>query len=626
MKIDLLSPLKVFLLYFVAFIFFSCSKDSDLLSDYVITDDGSFNEIANLVVNDTYYVNMATNTVLDVLSNDQFTNLDNVTITGTSNPINGTVEINEDNTLTYVPSEGEEIDTFDYTAEEVTEDGTVNTAEGTVNISDIESKHPTSGPNVYYVTTSGKSTNNGKAENTAWDISHAFKTAKAGDIIHVKAGNYGNKKLSSSRNGTAEKPIKFIGYKNEPGDVLAINGPTFNYDDWKANGQSLLAGEMPWLNNNKDIPKTEERAFSLDHEYVEIHNFFITKYWTGVEPTADNVTIDNIIGDQFGVWNPANPCWNAADDGCIKTTVHRNGWGIVTAKNPRNLTIKNSLIIDAGFVSYFLIGTDNATVENSMGISHNTGNGSDYIFDFFNCTNSRIDNLYAERFSHASNGHRSRGLILQSTSDNNEVTNIVMVNLRMQIQHSRSNIFENVTIRATDASSNSDLDGSLQIASSADNNVFKDFIIDNCGGVSFLGVVNPVGPERYPIKSSTENSSFINFKITRVNGSGGTGVINFHRLSPGSENEILPATTTSKFIDSTFDGFPNFITANRGGTLEFINCSFSNAKGTEFHSFVNGAPWKDKTKDYNIIFKNCNWDSSNNYNIPNGAQWTVTGD
>tara|TARA_R110002051_G_scaffold324422_3_gene421565 strand:+ start:1742 stop:3205 length:1464 start_codon:yes stop_codon:yes gene_type:complete len=125
------------------FIFQSCSKDSDLLSEYVISKDNSI-EIQNYVVNDIFYLSSSNNIILDVLNNDNFTDLSNVNITETSVAQNGSIVINNDNTLTYTPQEEiieteDFTDTFTYTAEEVDEVGTVTEEEATVTITNDES-------------------------------------------------------------------------------------------------------------------------------------------------------------------------------------------------------------------------------------------------------------------------------------------------------------------------------------------------------------------------------------------------------------------------------------------------------------------------------------------------------
>ncbi|CAN0600808.1 unnamed protein product, partial [Ectocarpus sp. 12 AP-2014] len=88
---------------FVASIFllFSCSKDADLLSDYVINEQNDFESLTFLTP-DSFYMAPGQETILmDVLNNDNLAANSNITIIETSTPLNGIVTINDDNTLTY---------------------------------------------------------------------------------------------------------------------------------------------------------------------------------------------------------------------------------------------------------------------------------------------------------------------------------------------------------------------------------------------------------------------------------------------------------------------------------------------------------------------------------------------
>ncbi len=82
--------------------FNSCSKDSDLLIDGVLNDTKESEVLIEThVVTDRFEVPSNSTVVLDVLENDLFLNPENVIITETSTPKNGTVIINEDYTITY---------------------------------------------------------------------------------------------------------------------------------------------------------------------------------------------------------------------------------------------------------------------------------------------------------------------------------------------------------------------------------------------------------------------------------------------------------------------------------------------------------------------------------------------
>ena len=145
---------RVALTSFVLFSLLSCSKDADLLSEYVINTNDSQLELS-LLINDSFFMEPGQTTILmDVLNNDNVSANSDVTIIETSNPINGSVTINDDNTLTYkagtdpAPEETapedtvseetttSEDDTFTYTAEVVNEEtGERTEEEATVTIS-----------------------------------------------------------------------------------------------------------------------------------------------------------------------------------------------------------------------------------------------------------------------------------------------------------------------------------------------------------------------------------------------------------------------------------------------------------------------------------------------------------
>lgn len=88
------------------------------MSEFVLTNpDQRLTTI--LIMDDTFNVLPGENGSLDVLANDTITNSQEITITNVTDPENGTVRINEDNTLSYSAPEGdsEVIDTFIYTVE-----------------------------------------------------------------------------------------------------------------------------------------------------------------------------------------------------------------------------------------------------------------------------------------------------------------------------------------------------------------------------------------------------------------------------------------------------------------------------------------------------------------------------
>jgi len=147
MKIPRPKFIQLIVPIFVFFVSLSCSKDTDLLSDYVVSESYEARFVGNLAIRDRFVVVPDDKIVLDVLANDTFIDPNQVEIVKTSDPTNGIVEINEDKTLTYIPNEiasggqggvseqpTQEVDTFTYTTETSDEDGTTTTQEATVSL------------------------------------------------------------------------------------------------------------------------------------------------------------------------------------------------------------------------------------------------------------------------------------------------------------------------------------------------------------------------------------------------------------------------------------------------------------------------------------------------------------
>ena len=470
MKFSLFTLLRLVFVVCAYFLFVSCSKDADLLSDYVVTDTDDISQTYALLVNDTYFSDMNTSVVLDVLSNDNLTNLENVTIVETSTPTFGSVVINEDNTLTYTPpipvanesetvtvvnesetvtvetetattetetvttetetattetetitTEEEVVDTFVYITEETSEEGEVTTAEATVTVtmSNIESKYPTTGPNVFYVSTSGVSTNNGKTESTAWDISHSFKTAKAGDIIHIKAGNYGNKNLIVGNSGTSDNPIRFIGYTNSPSDLVSDKGSTFAY------GESLSANKMPLL---RSTDKGKGTAIINFKKYIKIENLQITEYGTAVSTNSDAhyLSLTNIIGTNLGNQN----------------TNDYDGKGFII--KGENSSIKNSFILNANAEAIMLRNANNSTISYTKVYGDNPTNPTDYYFLITETNNAIIENSHAERAEGLSHG--GHGFDIKEVGEYNTIRNCTVIGTSLEVNFAgvKNNLFENI--------------------------------------------------------------------------------------------------------------------------------------------------------------------------------------
>lgn len=144
MRIPHACPITLIMFFFILFSFFSCSKDTDLLAEYVATDMHESRLISNIFIDDKYVINGNETIVLDVFSNDSIINPDKVRIVETSQPNYGTVTINENSSLTYTPSpsssEEDTVDNFSYTTETEQENGTTSTEETTVVVTKINNE------------------------------------------------------------------------------------------------------------------------------------------------------------------------------------------------------------------------------------------------------------------------------------------------------------------------------------------------------------------------------------------------------------------------------------------------------------------------------------------------------
>ncbi len=96
--------IKLSTLFIAILLSFSCNKDADLLTDYVLSDSINAADSAGNVANDHFEVLADRSTIFNVLLNDKFKKNQRVKVIHTSTPRMGTVKINADNTITYTPS------------------------------------------------------------------------------------------------------------------------------------------------------------------------------------------------------------------------------------------------------------------------------------------------------------------------------------------------------------------------------------------------------------------------------------------------------------------------------------------------------------------------------------------
>ncbi|MBU2904299.1 hypothetical protein KO529_05835 [Arenibacter algicola] len=453
----------------VLFLSFSCNKDSDLLAEYVIEQPQAF------MVNDVV-VTLANNpVVIKPLSNDTFKEPEKVVITEVTPPKMGLAEVQEDNTVVYTPNTDETgTDEFDYTTTVTNPDNSVSTETGkiSVTVTPEDKSTPITGDNIYYVTTMGNSSNKGATESTAWDIQYAFKTAKAGDVVYIKAGNYGNVELVTGNSGTASKPIKFIGYSNAPGDVVSNQGSTFTY------GDKLDTNKMPLLEGKSSNGEVEGKAITINKPYTYIENFQISKYSTGLVSTGSYNSIINIVSIDAGNHNPSKNRPNASSD-------QYSGVGINVSGD--NSIIKNCMVINSGSEA-FTISADYVTHDSNKAYCDIDINPTDYYYLLVNANGNKLNNIYVERVGNLY--HKGHGIILKVSAENNIIQNSSVINTALELSFSgvKNNTIENCFVGNYDSNEGRGKIGSILIANGANNNTFKNCIVDKSSesGVKFM--------------------------------------------------------------------------------------------------------------------------------------------
>ena len=151
-------------------------------------------------------------------------------------------------------------------------------------------REPSSTDYTYYVdVATGSDSNNGTTESSAFrSISKALSLAKAGSTVWVKAGQYNTTShIEIANDGTAEKPIKVIGYKSTPGD---INKMYYSFTP----GQPLPAlrvAEMPTINGGNG---SHFGFRGLEDDYIIFKNLQFTGLNYGIRMSySKGVIVEN---------------------------------------------------------------------------------------------------------------------------------------------------------------------------------------------------------------------------------------------------------------------------------------------------------------------------------------------
>ncbi|MFT6796969.1 MAG: hypothetical protein ACJART_002117 [Maribacter sp.] len=596
MKFNPIHFLKMALTFFCIYLIAACSKDTDLLADYVLNNDDLATMITKgKVVDDTYSVSFNQSIILDVLNNDNFETGSNVSIINTTNPDWGTVEINEDNTLTYTPnndhtedtsessentdsneetSEENTEDSFDYITKETNEDGSTSTEEGTVTVTNDESKIPTSSENVFFAATYGNNQNNGKSEAQPWSIQKAFSTAEAGDIVYIKAGNYSNIELVQTNNGTQENPIEFIGYKNQPGDADSVLGLDLSNDN------EFDVNRLPSFVGNSNDGLYEGHAIFLKGNYIELNNIQITRFEMGILTKGVGSKLTNILIYNMGDFRDNV---NGFDD--------YKGIGI--RAQGKDVKVQNSQIVDCGAESLVLHNCQSCLVENVQIVSNNNTNPTDYYLLLTGGTsNSYVTNATVKRKSGLS--HYGHGIVGKAGAHNNIITNSTVINTTIEL--SFSNVYENTIKNCTVTGmfyENDDSAGSIEVANGAHHNIFENITIDGVrGAIKFRDWRDNSGQSN-DVHDAGNNNTYKNITVTNS-----LIAIHFDEFSKLEGN-----AWDNSFENCTFNGVERLFHVNRPNS----GTKLSNCLIKEVNAFSVTSAGFDYDLNPNTEFNNNEW-------------------
>ncbi len=451
----------------------------------------------------------------------------------------------------------------------------------------------------YYVTVDGDSLNDGSSETQAWNIEHAFATATAGQTVWIKAGNYENKNLVVSNAGNEQEGyIRFVGYKNSPGDIISCFGSTFKYED------IVDPDEMPLVQGTFDQAVDKLTGLTITKDYIHIENIQISKYYgTNLYATGNFDVLKNIV---------------STDVGSFSNALYK-GKGIVVGGNHAELL--NSIVVNAAAEGITILGGDNQMHSHNKVYCDNVVNPTDYYYlitlsakgnTVDPADSNTIDNAYVERIGPLA--HFGHGIVHKVAATNNTVSNATIVNTNFEHNYKGvyGNVANNITIiGAQDPINNKNRSSFLFRNGAHDNEIKNSKLKDGFALAVFADKedgFNGVGSELDTISAGKRN------KLVNVIADGSLYGVDFdyYDLTTG-------AALDNGFYNCTFNNIKDLFRvdcANEG--TYFKNCIFNNIS-----NFKSNSP--DRDFDLNIddlAFQHCNFSDTSLENFPNHLKYT----
>ena len=418
---------------------------------------------------------------------------------------------------------------------------------------------PEATKNIYYVSVYGNDNNKGTSESTAWrTISKAASSVKSGSTVWIKAGNYGNEKVVVKNSGNATSPIKFIGYKNSPGDNPSLK---------RKIDLNFLATEMPLLLG-------DSRGYGMSavrKNYIIVKNIQVENY-------NKNIVFNNLSYVYFD-----NVYVKDADIGIQ-----------ITHSPSQGVRIKNSYVADISSMGIWMYGSYNL-IENTWSVSSRYVH-MDYHIAFNAGSAVNGYNIIRNSYTHSyyDDGHGDHAISIKGEknrlSEYTLIENCTIENsgqgIELRHENSKRNVIRGCRGSRTASKKNAKRSDAALITfrDGCTDNIVENCIMENLSrGVYFNDNAGEEGSQAGGHNNKVINSIFKNNDSDIAIGDG----IGGRALEP----------TNNKFINCTFYG-SNKLISNRkvsfGKSNEIINCiiseisSYDTSPTFSYSNFHNG--------------------------------------
>lgn len=386
-----------------------------------------------------------------------------------------------------------------------------------------------------YVVAGGAGSQNGTSEANGFaTIQAGVNAATTGQIVYVKAGNYGNATV------TVNKTITLEGYKTTPGDLTTASNT--------ANGAAFVGGAItyPHTFSSAEMPVLDQTtqgsgtAINITSANAVVRNFQLRDYGVGVNVSGpDGVTVFNVICDDMGTYTG--------------TTEVYSGKGIQFTSASNFGTIKNCYIENGGAEGIMVSQSNDCVVQNCKvyadrprATTSAPNNALDYAIVVTGSQTS--GNVYARRnqvINCTVSGTTAttapfHGITLKGETEDNIISNCTIN--RSTLEFSREECVGN-TANGVTITGGTEGDGIL-VRDGAYNNQFTNVNVTGASGVYFWSTVSQ--PDDAFSDTAGRGNTFTNCVFN-----GGYAAIDFYYYSntdPAVDNVFIDCTFSNKDV------------------------------------------------------------------------------